>query len=81
MPDGRGGLVEQVAPIDDGGEFAGLDEFGEDAQVLRVLRGDEAAQILADEPVQQQRSELTVDAAEPPSTGASVIARVWAATA
>jgi hypothetical protein len=36
----------------------------------------EPAQVLADGPGQQQRPELTVDAAEPPSTGASVIARV-----
>jgi hypothetical protein len=41
--------------------------LSEGKQVFGVLRGDERAQLLADERGQQERPELTVDAAEPPS--------------
>jgi hypothetical protein len=38
-------------------------------RVVGVLRGDECAQLLADEQRQHERREPTVDAAEPPSIG------------
>ena len=48
---------------------ARLDEPSEDLQIVGVLRGDERAQLVADERRQQERPELMVDAAEPPSIG------------
>jgi hypothetical protein len=35
--DGLGGLAEWVGPVDDRSDLAGLDEFDECLQVLRVL--------------------------------------------
>ena len=47
--DGFGGLAQWVGPVDDGPDLAGLDEFGERLQVLRVLRADKRGQRLAGE--------------------------------
>jgi hypothetical protein len=69
VANGCGDLAERVGPVDGGCDLAGLDEFAEGRQVCGVLRGDEGAELLADEWRQQVRPDLPVGAAEPPSLG------------
>src|SRR3954452_19373510 len=67
VADRRSGLAERIGPVDGWCDLSGLDELSEDDQVVGVLRGDECAELLADERGQHERADLTVGAAEPPS--------------
>src|SRR4051812_38445574 len=69
MADGGGGLGERVAPVDDRGEVAALDELGERGQVGGVLLRDEGAERLGDERGEQRRPDLAAAAAQQPSGG------------
>src|SRR3954466_8874606 len=67
VPDGRGNVVERVAPVHGGGERARVDHLPQRDQVPRVLPVDERAQLLADEDRQQPGPDLPVGAAQPTS--------------
>src|SRR5581483_9903761 len=69
VPDGRGRLAQRERPVDGGSDLSGLDEVTEGHEVLRVLRRDERAELLAHQRRQQHRPQLAVDAAEPASAG------------
>jgi hypothetical protein len=64
-----GASVSAVGPVDDRCDFPGFDELREDDQVLVVLLGDEGRELLADEPGQQEGSELPIGASEPSAAG------------
>src|SRR4051794_41709850 len=69
VADSRSGLAERIRAVDDRCELAGVDELSERHQVFGVLRGHECAELLADERGEQERADLTIDAAEPASVG------------
>src|SRR4051794_936375 len=59
--DGGRRLLQRVGPLDHRGHLARFDEVGEGAEVGRLLRGDEHAQVLADERRQQHTEELAAE--------------------
>src|SRR5215213_4861468 len=61
-------LAERVRHPDDGGDLPRLDEILEHHEVVGVLLRDEHPQPLAHERRQYLRSELALDAAEPPTS-------------
>src|SRR4051794_30640653 len=69
VADSRSDLAERIGAVDGRCELARVDELSERDQVLGVLRGHECAELLADERGEQERADLTVDAAEPASIG------------
>ena len=69
VADRRGDLAERIGAVDGRCELARVDELSERHQVFGVLRGDECAELLADERGQQERADLTIDATEPASIG------------
>src|SRR5919198_3823393 len=69
VADRRSDLAERIGAVDGRCEPARVDELSERHQVFGVLRGDEGAELLADERGQQERADLTIDATEPASIG------------
>src|SRR4051812_19115703 len=69
LADSRSDLAERIGAVDDRCELRRVDELSERHQVLGVLRGHECAELLADERGEQERADLTIDAAEPASIG------------
>ena len=57
-------FAERESSVDRGCDLLRLDQLAQDGQVLRVLRGDERAELLADESRKEDRPDLAVGAAE-----------------